>query len=315
MRVGGKKLCPSCKSLKPLSDFYKLRRTVAGYCKACTKKNSKLRQYALREKEIGIAKALELRMRDKRIKEVRAADRATPGYKTCAHCHTRKFVSLFYKSGKDSYCKECRLAIDKVGTASTPSRRLGTLLSAARTRARTNKWAFDIDRMFLNHLWEHQEGRCFYTGDQMTYDGNRLSSAVSIERVDSSKGYEQDNVILVCRRLNEMKNNLAFSEFVNICQTISRRFGKEVSYESSFPVESIHPLRSGGYGRRSNWPTHQVTEEHASGELLEPSARNGGGNQQPSLGNHQGTEEGSETRAVSSERNNQPQERPTPCIG
>jgi len=45
------------------------------------------------------------------------------------------------------------------------------------------------------------------------YEG-RVNTNVSIDRIDSTKGYSKDNVQLVCMAANQMKNDLSMEEFV-----------------------------------------------------------------------------------------------------
>lgn len=43
---------------------------------------------------------------------------------------------------------------------------------------------------------------------------------VSIDRLDSSKGYTIDNIVLTDYRINVMKNDLSVSEFKNLIELI-----------------------------------------------------------------------------------------------
>ena len=46
------------------------------------------------------------------------------------------------------------------------------------------------------------------------------SYVVSVDRVDSNKGYLKDNVVLCCDSVNTMKMKLDTKEFLNICKEI-----------------------------------------------------------------------------------------------
>lgn len=48
----------------------------------------------------------------------------------------------------------------------------------------------------------------------------RLMTNVSIDRIDSSKGYEEGNVQLVCHITNLMKQDLSISELKMWCAKI-----------------------------------------------------------------------------------------------
>ena len=48
-----------------------------------------------------------------------------------------------------------------------------------------------------------------------------VATNCSIDRIDSMRGYEADNVQLVCRAANVAKSNLATSEFVALCRAVA----------------------------------------------------------------------------------------------
>ena len=72
------------------------------------------------------------------------------------------------------------------------------------------------------YLWEKQDGKCALTGMQMTYKfyEGRVNTNLSVDRIDSTKGYSKDNVWLVCMAANQMKNDLSMEEFVEMCEAV-----------------------------------------------------------------------------------------------
>lgn len=76
----------------------------------------------------------------------------------------------------------------------------------------------DIDGAFLFDLWKAQQGLCAVSGLEMTYRFND-PQRISIDRIDSKRGYIRDNVQLVCQFVN-----LAKSQFTD--QQIRDVFGK-----------------------------------------------------------------------------------------
>jgi hypothetical protein len=54
------------------------------------------------------------------------------------------------------------------------------------------------------YLWEKQKGLCALTGIPMTYKfyEGRVNTNLSVDRIDSAKGYSKDNVQLVCMAAN-----------------------------------------------------------------------------------------------------------------
>lgn len=86
----------------------------------------------------------------------------------------------------------------------------------------TNLRYIDIDLEYLFYLWTAQNGKCALTGMQMTYKfyEGRVDSNLSIDRIDSTKGYSKDNVQLVCMAANQMKNDLSMEELTSLCSMI-----------------------------------------------------------------------------------------------
>lgn len=79
-----------------------------------------------------------------------------------------------------------------------------------------------LDSDFLNELYKKQRGLCAISGVEMTYEqrGGRCPSNISLDRIDSSKGYTKDNVQLVCHIVNTMKMQYSVKELVFWCTKI-----------------------------------------------------------------------------------------------
>jgi hypothetical protein len=80
---------------------------------------------------------------------------------------------------------------------------------------------FNLTHEYLIELWNKQDGKCAYSGRNMIYnyskkDYNYLNynpEKVSVDRIDSSKGYIQGNIVLCCAMPNIMKMDLPYEEF------------------------------------------------------------------------------------------------------
>ena len=72
-----------------------------------------------------------------------------------------------------------------------------------------------IDYDYLLDLYKKQEGRCALLGIEMTHIFNNLQS-ISVDRIDSTKGYLPGNVQLVCQFINTAKKNFSNAD----CQSI-----------------------------------------------------------------------------------------------
>lgn len=95
----------------------------------------------------------------------------------------------------------------------------------SRLRSVTNrKDTLSLD--FLVNLYEKQKGLCSITNHPMTFiqpgNNQKVSTNMSIDRIDSSLGYIEDNVRLVCYRANIMKLDGTDQELRDWCKKILR---------------------------------------------------------------------------------------------
>ena len=86
-------------------------------------------------------------------------------------------------------------------------------LEKARWRSNKMKYDFDLDLEYLKNLWKNQNGICPYTGMKMYLPSCRKEykltpsiEKLSLDRIDSSKGYLKGNVEFVCAGVNWMKH-------------------------------------------------------------------------------------------------------------
>ncbi|MBA2873151.1 hypothetical protein HNQ85_003489 [Anoxybacillus calidus] len=83
--------------------------------------------------------------------------------------------------------------------------------------------ADDLEKL-IRHIYVLQKGRCYYTGIEMEppdVKERNKNYSISVDRLDNERGYELDNVVLCCRVVNIMKNNLPYKEFTDLCQRIA----------------------------------------------------------------------------------------------
>ena len=78
---------------------------------------------------------------------------------------------------------------------------------------------FDITTEFLIELWYKQEGKCAITGVKMKHKYSTPHSS-SLDRKDSSKGYTKDNVQLVCKSINMLKNDHTQEEVMDFIEEV-----------------------------------------------------------------------------------------------
>lgn len=100
--------------------------------------------------------------------------------------------------------------------------------------ARGRNIEFNLSKEFLYKLYEKQKGACYYTGKRMNltiYSGimpnreniDKFKDYLTIDRLNSSKGYVEGNVVLCTLKVNTAKGSLSYDEFVQICNFVKQR--------------------------------------------------------------------------------------------
>lgn len=93
----------------------------------------------------------------------------------------------------------------------------GSLVSEIRNRARRKQLEFDLTAQFLWEMLQTQNSKCAISGIDISLDKN-----ASVDRIDSSKGYTQNNVWWVHKDVNKMKMDLPLDYFLKMCSTIAQ---------------------------------------------------------------------------------------------
>jgi hypothetical protein len=81
---------------------------------------------------------------------------------------------------------------------------------------------FSLTTPYLTQIWEEQDECCALCGGELGYIGTDWCSA-SVDRIDSSKGYVEDNVQWVHWRCNDAKSNMSNQDFINMCAAITAK--------------------------------------------------------------------------------------------
>lgn len=90
------------------------------------------------------------------------------------------------------------------------------IFNATRRHARDNDRSFTITYEDLIELNNQQNGKCALS--QIKFNDEYLPS---LDRIDSSKGYEKGNIQLLLIKVNRMKTDLNENEFIMLCKKIS----------------------------------------------------------------------------------------------
>lgn len=159
------------------------------------------------------------------------------GQLLCYSCKNYKSPDEFYnredygftntRDKKSTTCKTCQnrrnseiREKNKHNLKYTLSRRLTS------AKASSNRRRIEYDKTltseYLIDLYNTQNGLCSISKQKMTVgEGKRNYHTISLDRIDSSKGYIKGNLHLVCWIINQMKNDMSMQELTNWCSLIS----------------------------------------------------------------------------------------------
>lgn len=102
------------------------------------------------------------------------------------------------------------------------------VLTDYRKCARRRDYEFNLDReVFKRMIFDD----CFYCGRPPSNqiagrNGTRFRKHNGIDRVDTSRNYDSDNVVTACRWCNEAKRAKTFEEFIGWVEGLSERMEK-----------------------------------------------------------------------------------------
>lgn len=93
-----------------------------------------------------------------------------------------------------------------------------------RTGAILRNLDWDIDLDYIADLYEQQDRKCALTGWELGFPetGSIYNSYASLDRINSDFGYLRDNVQIVDKRVNMMKQQYSQEEFIMICKAVSK---------------------------------------------------------------------------------------------
>jgi hypothetical protein len=153
----------------------------------------------------------------------------------CA-CGLEKEVSLgSMKGGQSHRCSSCagkRITLPEGFTNSWKGTVINglnrTMFSHIKSKARERSLNFEVTQEFLADLIAKQNYKCALSGLEITLslkikNGNSDFSYItaSLDRVDSKKGYTEDNVQWVHKDINKMKMAYDNQYFIDMCKLIA----------------------------------------------------------------------------------------------
>ena len=98
------------------------------------------------------------------------------------------------------------------------------LYSACSRHNRGKIYEVTFEKEYLRQLWDDQRGLCFWTQIPMLTCSiyKRHPQLVSVDRIDSDKGYNEENGVLACTFANFGKSDTDVRTWFTFLQTLKR---------------------------------------------------------------------------------------------
>lgn len=111
-----------------------------------------------------------------------------------------------------SYCRDCRYKQTRQAMGSNPVSYFRDKTS--RVRRNRRNLPCDLSDGYLLERWYIQEGKCFYTDQDLvlTLTSGKGPLTPSIDRVDTTRGYLEGNVVICSDRVNAIKRDVTLEE-------------------------------------------------------------------------------------------------------
>lgn len=151
----------------------------------------------------------------------------------CYKCKLYLPITNFHKNKSQKYrkglacsCKKCNIQIKKIKQIKEQTRDpiyyIKALFYSLKVGAKIRKKDFNITINDLIDLYKQQDGLCVLTKEKMTHirGKGRIPTNISVDRIDNKKGYNKDNIRLICICVNKMKQEMTDEELVIWCHKI-----------------------------------------------------------------------------------------------
>lgn len=146
----------------------------------------------------------------------------------CTHCGI-DFLSKFTGSSKATsvFCSSACKTNHRLESRKTDyKKKIYELYNGAKTRAKRDGRDFDLTLGFIEKLWDDQKGQCLLSGRAFEWGSGphrNHRDAPTLDRIDSERGYTQDNVRLITYHLNIAINKYGLEAFKELAQEVCYR--------------------------------------------------------------------------------------------
>lgn len=138
-------------------------------------------------------------------------------------------------------CVECKKKIDKIKSFQGYEDISGILWNSIHRGARNRGIEFTITKEYAWNLFLKQNKKCAISGCDLVFAKNKRGqiegkTTASLDRIDSSKGYIENNVQWVHKWINVMKSDFTQDEFLEICERITCYQKEKALNENTKPI-------------------------------------------------------------------------------
>ena len=83
------------------------------------------------------------------------------------------------------------------------------------------EWDLSIDD--IADVYGQQSGKCALTGWSLVFPsvGHPQNTDASIDRIDSKLGYKRNNIQIVSKKVNMMKQHYSLEDFLSVCKAVA----------------------------------------------------------------------------------------------
>ena len=112
-----------------------------------------------------------------------------------------------------SQCRLCNATLQRKSREKYP---IKFLLRDAKQHAKQRKREFDLcEQDIIDQLFK-QNNNCAISGLSFS------KYKISLDRIDSNKGYTKDNIQLLTIQVNRMKSDFEVTDFIDVCKQITK---------------------------------------------------------------------------------------------
>lgn len=146
-------------------------------------------------------------------------------YKPCASCgELQSYLRRNYAIESFLLAKSCK----KCSNRQTDNCHRGyegpvriSWFTKFKTQAQLRNYEFTITIEDIVTMYEHQNKKCKLSGVPIGWEDIGTKHSASIDRIDSKKGYTVDNVQLVHKDINMMKQQFSNDYFIQLCMAVA----------------------------------------------------------------------------------------------